>query len=124
MDDRSANDLDPEIDAYLAAAPAERREVLGELRGLCLGDLRGFEERLAYGMPSYIRAGAVEVEFASQAHTITVYVLRTDVMAAHASALANVDTGKGAIRFAPDAVPLDLIRPMLGATAASTGPVC
>jgi uncharacterized protein YdhG (YjbR/CyaY superfamily) len=124
MADAPGKVIAPEVDAYLADAPAERRAVLGQLRELCLEELPGFEERLDYGMPSYLRDGTVEVAFASQARTINVYVLRTDVMAAHANALANLDTGKGAIRFPPDAVPLNLVRSILGATAASTGPVC
>jgi hypothetical protein len=45
-------------------------------------------------------------------------------MAAHADRLATLDTGKGAIRFRPNAVDLDLIRSLLTATAASTGPIC
>jgi uncharacterized protein YdhG (YjbR/CyaY superfamily) len=75
-------------------------------------------------MLSYLRDRTVEVAFASQAHTINLYVLRTDVMAAHADVLAGSDAGKGAIRFPPDAVPLNLVRSMLGATNASIGRVC
>jgi uncharacterized protein YdhG (YjbR/CyaY superfamily) len=122
--DNDGKEIAPDVDAYLAGLPTERRDVLRQLRKLCLEALPGFEERVAYGMPSYLRDGTVEVAFASQAHTINVYILRTEVMAAHARALAHVDTGKGAIRFPPDAVPLDLIRCLLRATAASTGPVC
>jgi uncharacterized protein YdhG (YjbR/CyaY superfamily) len=122
--DIPGKDVAPGVEAYLAEAPAERLEILRRLRELCLDELPGFEERLAYRMPSYLRDGTVEVAFASQAHSINVYILRTDVMAAHAAALANADTGKGAIRFPPGAVPLDLVRSLLGATAASTGPVC
>ncbi len=124
MADLGDEHLAPDVDAYLADAPVERLAVLRRLRELCIEELPGFEERLAYGMPSYLRDETVEVAFASQGHTINVYILRTDVMAAHADALANHDTGKGAIRFRPDAVRLDLVRSMLGTTAASTGPVC
>jgi uncharacterized protein YdhG (YjbR/CyaY superfamily) len=52
-----------------------------------------------YGMPSYSRAGEVEVAFASQKQYISLYMLRTDVMAAHRAQLDHLSVGKGAIRF-------------------------
>ncbi len=112
------------MNTYLTTVSEDRREVVARLRALCLGELPGFEERFRYGMPSYVRDGIVEVAFASQKSTINIYILRTDVMIAHRDALASLDTGKGAIRFRPNAVDLDLIRSLLAATAASTGPVC
>ena len=43
------------VASYLAELPAERREVLTELRQLILDRLpAGFEERMEFGMPSYV----------------------------------------------------------------------
>jgi hypothetical protein len=52
-------------------------------------------------------------------------VLRTDVLNAHLSQLADLDVGKGCIRYRnPAAVDFTVVRSMLTAVAASQGPVC
>jgi uncharacterized protein YdhG (YjbR/CyaY superfamily) len=92
---------------------------------MCREELIGFAEELWYGMPCYIRDGVAEAGFASQKHYVSVYVLRTDVVTAHADALAGQDVGKGCLRYRkPEAIDFDLVRSLLAATAASTGPVC
>jgi uncharacterized protein YdhG (YjbR/CyaY superfamily) len=114
-----------EIQRYIEDAPEERRPVLNELRAACLAELPGFEESIVYGMPSYSRAGEVEVAFASQRQHISLYVLRTDVMAAHRARLDHLSIGKGAIRYRkPEQVDLAVVRSMLSQTAGSAGPVC
>jgi len=50
MQSRAAN-----VDAYLDEVPPDRRELLTSLRELCLQVLDGYEESMAYGMPSYTR---------------------------------------------------------------------
>ncbi len=79
------------VDAYLEEVPAERKEALTQLRDLCRSALTGFDESMAYGMPSYSRNGEVEVGFASQKNYISLYILKQEVMDAHKEALA----GKG-----------------------------
>jgi uncharacterized protein YdhG (YjbR/CyaY superfamily) len=116
---------DATVEHYLADAPERRREVLGALRRACLAELDGFAETMAYRMPSYERDGEVEVAFANQKQYISLYILRTDVMATHRARLEGLSVGKGCIRYRkPADVDLDLVRSMLRATAASTGPVC
>jgi len=53
------------VNAYLQEIPAERVEALTQLRDLCRATLKGFDESMEYGMPSYSREGEVEVVFAS-----------------------------------------------------------
>ena len=117
-----------DVERYLDAVPDDRREVLSAVRALCLAELPGFVESMAYGMPSYQRGvpnGAVEVAFASQKQYISVYVLRPDVMDGHAHRLVGLDRGKGCVRFRRAAqVDLDLVRSLLRATARGSGPVC
>jgi uncharacterized protein YdhG (YjbR/CyaY superfamily) len=114
-----------EIGRYIEDAPEERQSVLNALRASCLAELGGFQESMAYGMPSYSRAGEVEVAFASQKQYISLYILRTDVMAAHRAQLDDLSIGKGAIRYRkPEQVDLAVVRSMLLQTADSTGPVC
>lgn len=99
--------------------------MLNALRSASRDELGGFRESLEHGMPSYSRQGEVEVAFASQKQYVSLYILRTDVMAAHRSELDHLSLGKGCIRYRkPEDVDYELVRSMLRETADSTGPVC
>ncbi len=115
------------VTEYLNEVPPERREALTRLRELCRLILVGFEERMEYGMPVYTRNGVAEVGFASQKHFIALYILRTDVMAAHRERLAvrGVSLGKGCIRYSkPERIDFEVVESLLRATVESTGTVC
>jgi uncharacterized protein YdhG (YjbR/CyaY superfamily) len=113
------------VATYIEQLPAARRGPLTELRNACVELLEGFEESMAYGMPSYSRAGEVEVAFASRKRYISLYILRTDVLDPHRAELAGLDVGKGCIRYRrPEQVDMGVVRSMLSATARSPGPVC
>jgi uncharacterized protein YdhG (YjbR/CyaY superfamily) len=116
-----------DVTTYIKEVPSERQETLGRLRDLCQKTLTGFEETMDYGGPSYKRNGEVEVGFASQKHFIGLYILRTDVMAAHRDQLKvkGVTFGKGAIRyFKPERIDFGVVESMLRATVKSEGPIC
>ena len=85
-----------DVDAYLAAVPADRRAVLQAIRAACGELLVGFEESMRYGMPSYLRDGTGEIAWASQKQYISLYVTRTDVVAAHRDRLAGLSSARGA----------------------------
>ena len=113
------------VDAYIAEAPAERREALELLRRLCLDELHGYDEVMAYGMPGYVRDGKGEIAFASQKAYISVYVLRQAALDAGADRLDGLSVGKGCIRFRrPDQIDSDVIRALLRATVTHAGPIC
>lgn len=59
------------VDAYLVEVFAERKAGLVQLRELSLSTLKGFEESMEYGMPSYSEEGEVEIAFASQKNYIS-----------------------------------------------------
>ncbi len=106
------------VDAYLAQVPAERREHLETIRGLCRRYLPEHEEAIDWGMPVYRRDGKAEFAWASQARHISLYVMKDGVVAANAERLAGLDMGKGCIRLKPRAeVDVDLIRALLVSTA-------
>src|SRR5690606_6062754 len=84
-----------DVATYLAELPPERRAALTRLRELCLAELPGFTEVMAYGMPAYQRDGVGEIAFAAQKQYISFYLLRTDVRDAFADRLAGHDMGKG-----------------------------
>jgi uncharacterized protein YdhG (YjbR/CyaY superfamily) len=103
-----------EVSENIQAAPEGRRAALERLRDMCREHLPGFAEDMRYGMPSYSRDGEVEVSFADQKRHIALYVLRTDVMAAHSDALKGLDTGKGVIRYtSPRRIDWDVVRSLL-----------
>ncbi|MFF4455087.1 DUF1801 domain-containing protein [Streptomyces goshikiensis] len=118
----------PAVEEYVAAAPEARRAALTRLRELCLAELTGFEEHMAYGMPAYRRTGAeaAEIAWANQKQYVSFYLLRTDVRDAFAERLAAHDMGKVCLRFRRvDRIDFDLLRGLLRATAAAPpGPVC
>ena len=115
----------PDVDAYLAEVPAERREVLAAVRQLCLDYLPGYEESMAYGMPSYAKDGVVEFGFASQKNYISIYGLKTDALEAHRAEFVGASIAKGRSRHRkPEKVDLDAVARLLKATAASSGKVC
>lgn len=115
------------VPAYLEEAPAERKAALTQLRALCRKHLKGFKEAMQYGGPCYSRNGVVEVGFASQKHFIGLYILRTDVMKAHADRLVGkgISHGKGCIRYSkPERIDFGVVESLLKATVESTGEVC
>ncbi|GAB2646996.1 DUF1801 domain-containing protein [Prescottella soli] len=117
----AAND----VDDYLAEVPDERRAALAELRHLCVQELTGFTEVMAYGMPTYERDGVAEIAFASQKQYISFYLMRSDVREAFTEQLAGHNMGKGCLRFRrPQAIDFGLLRDLLRATAARPGTVC
>jgi uncharacterized protein YdhG (YjbR/CyaY superfamily) len=113
------------VDAYIAEAPPERQDALRRLRDLCRASLPGHQEGMLYGMPSYSRAGVVEVGFASQKNYLSLYILKQDVLDEHRRELTGINVGKGCIRYTrPAKIDFELVRRMLDATHASAGPIC
>ncbi len=115
------------VTAYLEEVPAERKEALTKLRELCLKTLKGFNESMVYGMPSYSRNGEVEVAFASQKNYISLYILKQDVMNDHKEKLIGkgISFGKGCIRYTkPERIDFKLVEDMLVATNKSDAPIC
>ena len=115
------------VNAYLEEVPAERKEALTKLRELCLATLKGFDESMEYGMPSYSRNGEVEVAFASQKNYISLYILKQDVMDAHKEQVAGkgISFGKGCIRYTkPERIDFKIVEKMLIATEKSDAPIC
>ena len=113
------------VDEYLQDVPEARRAALQAVRKRCRKILVGFDEGMAYGMPSYTRDGVVEVAFASQKNYISLYVLRSDVLNEHRHEFESANLGKGCVRYrSPDQIDMDLVDAILEDTAASRGPVC
>jgi uncharacterized protein YdhG (YjbR/CyaY superfamily) len=113
------------VTEYISESPADRRDALDLLRRLCSEELSGFDEAISHGMPSYLRAGEIEVAFASQKSYVSLYILRRAALDANADRLAGLSVGKGCIRFRrPEQIDPTVVRALLRATAADSGPIC
>ncbi|TGB14724.1 DUF1801 domain-containing protein [Streptomyces sp. MZ04] len=111
-----------DVTGYLAEVPDGHRAALTRLRQLCLAELPGFDEVMAYGMPAYERGGTAEIAFASQKQYVSFYLLRGEVREAFEERLAGHDMGKGCLRFRkPESIDFELVRDLLRATAALPG---
>ncbi|CAM5653775.1 MULTISPECIES: iron chaperone [Streptomyces] len=111
-----------DVDGYLAEVPEGRRDALARLRELCRAELTGYDEAMAYGMPTYVRDGAPEIAFASQKQYMSFYLMRSDVREAFEERLSTQDMGKGCLRFRkPGDIDFDLVRDLLRAVAATPG---
>lgn len=112
---------------YLDEVPSERKEALTKLRDLCQSALKGFDESMEYGMPSYSRNDEVEVAFASQKNYISIYILKQEAMNAHKDRLTGkgISFGKGCIRYTkPERIDFEIVEDMLTATEESDAPIC
>jgi uncharacterized protein YdhG (YjbR/CyaY superfamily) len=111
------------VDEYLKTVPPKRLAALVRIRQLCLDTLKGYEESMAYGGPTYSKNGVIEVGFASQKHFIGLYILKKDVVDRYRDRLK--DAGKGCIRYRrPEQIDFELVEKLLEETAESSAEVC
>ncbi len=62
---------------YLKDVPEKRKEALTKVRQLCREVLKGYEEGMAYGGPTYKKDKGIEIEFASQKNHICFLLLNS-----------------------------------------------
>jgi uncharacterized protein YdhG (YjbR/CyaY superfamily) len=113
------------IASYIDAQPEEWRPTLRKLRAACRRELRGFNETMAYGMPTYARSSKVEVSFAKQARNLSLYILKQRVFEAHRAELGGLSLGKGCVRYMrPEQVDWEVVSRLLSDTCDSTDDIC
>lgn len=108
------------VDAYLGEVDPVRAPVLRQVRDLAVKHFGLASERMAYGMPAYVREGdeAPVFAFNSQKQYISLYV-SPRVHPLHSDALKALDAGKSCIRFRkPEHIDLGLVDRMLADSAA------
>jgi uncharacterized protein YdhG (YjbR/CyaY superfamily) len=115
----------PDVDTYIADVPADRRAAIEKLRSLCRRHLKGYDESMQYGLPTYRRGGVPEVAFASQKQYIALYVMKKDVLDEFRSALGASSIGKGCVRFnKPEMIDFAVIDRLLRRNAQSAAANC
>jgi uncharacterized protein YdhG (YjbR/CyaY superfamily) len=81
---------------YVFKVDRDWRPVVERLRAACRKYLTGYEEAMAYGMPTYHLNGQPEVAFARQAKYFSIYIMKEEVLDAHRQDLQGLSLGKGA----------------------------
>lgn len=108
-----------DVDAYLAALPEDQRRALKTLREAIKRAAPEVTERISYGIPTCRLHGRPLVGFGATKNHCSFYLMSTAVMESHRDELIGHDTGKGTIRFPPDAPPPDaLVRRLVEARLA------
>lgn len=104
-----------DVDAYIAAAPAEMRAGLEQLRKSIRAAAPKAEEGISYGVPTYKYRGML-VSFGAAKNHLSFYGASTELLGGLAGELAAYDTAntKGTIRFSPDKpIPAALIKKLV-----------
>ena len=92
---------DPRIDAYLAALPADQRELLQRVRGQIARLLPDASETISYGMPAFALDGRAIVWYAGWKKHCAIYPLTDSFLKAHAQELTGYGRTKGSLHFTP-----------------------
>ena len=106
------------VDAYLARLSADTRTTLEEVRKAIRAAAPHAQERLSYGMPSFIQGKPI-AGYAAGARHCAYYPMSGAVTSALEADLEGYDTSKGAIRFpVGNPPPATLIRKLVKARLA------
>lgn len=111
------------VDAYLTQASPDRAEALRRIRALARQVLQDHEERMHWGMPSYLRDGQVSFGFADRKSYLSLYFVNPAALDKNAPALEGLNRGKGCLRFRqPAAMDWNLLEKLLIDTRDSPPP--
>lgn len=109
----------PDVDAYIAAAPAEHAVLLKTIRTLIRKELPTAEECFESKMPVYKIGGVWTSGFAWRAKGVMFYLMRTEIVDEFAAKLGKNRSGKSCIAMTPSKALsqdelLSMARQMLG----------
>lgn len=103
----------PNVDAYLASLPPDRRAALETIRALMRKTAPDAVEAIYYGLPFYKLNGPL-YGFASQKHYMSLYVIEIEVLERHKAELKGLSLGKSCIRFRDlEQLPMKAVRTIL-----------
>lgn len=113
----------PDVDRYLEALPADRRESLSILRNLVHEVVPEARETLGYRMPTFELDGQTFLAMAAQKHYLAIYA-GIPVLDRFRDTFSHLDLGKSCLRFRRvEDLDLGTLRELV-ATAASTDGFC
>ena len=114
--------MDPRVDAYLAALPAEQRELLQALRERIAALAPQAVDTISYAMPAFRLDDHFLISYAGWKRHCSIYPVGPELLAAHADALQGYGrTNKGSLHFTPETpLPAALIEDLVRERVAST----
>jgi uncharacterized protein YdhG (YjbR/CyaY superfamily) len=99
-----------EVDAMLAALPADQHAALQALRETIAATAREAEEAISYSMPAFRYHGRGLVCYSAFKGHCSLFPMSGEVLAAYRQELEGFRTAKGTLRFTPDRpIPRDLV---------------
>lgn len=109
------------IDAYLAAASADRRAALETLRKTILSILPDAEECISYSMPAFRYGGHVVAGFSATSKGCSYFPFSGTTLATVAADVKTYSQTKSALHFDPKhPLPVAVVRKLLKARIAET----
>ena len=107
------------IDEYLAGVNADQRAALEKLRKTIKAIAPTAEEGISYGLAAFRLNGKPLAGLGASANHCAFYPMSGFIVEAHKDDLAEYETSKGTIRFAPDKLlPVALVRKLIKARIA------
>ena len=99
-----------QIDAVLAALPADQRMALQTLREAIAAAAPEAEEAISYGMPAFRYRGRALVAYAAFKAHCSLFPMSGALIEAHHDELSAFATAKGTLHFTPEnPLPRDLV---------------
>lgn len=95
----SMSQSDPRVDAYLAALPADQRQLLEGVRATVRRLVPDAEDTFSYDMPAFRLDGRFLVSYAGWKRHCSLYPLTDSFLAAHRGELEGFGRTKGSIHF-------------------------
>ena len=90
-----------QIDAMLAAIPADQRETLQALRRTIAAAAPDAEDSITYGMPAFRYHGRSLMSYSPFKAHCSLFPMSGAVIARHHDERAGFETAKGTLRFTP-----------------------
>jgi uncharacterized protein YdhG (YjbR/CyaY superfamily) len=99
-----------QVDAVLAALPADQRMALQTLRETIAAAAPEAEEAISYGMPAFRYRGRALVAYAAFKAHCSLFPMSAALIEAHHDELSTFATAKGTLHFTPEhPLPRDLV---------------
>ena len=91
-----------QIDATLAALPADQRDALQALRRTIAAAAPAAVEAISYGMPAFRYRGRSLVSYAAFKAHCSFFPMSAELIESHRHELAGFSTSKGTLQFTPE----------------------
>jgi uncharacterized protein YdhG (YjbR/CyaY superfamily) len=100
-----------QVDAMLAEAAPDQREILQALRETIAAAAPGAEETISYSMPAFRYRGLALVSYSAFKQHCSLFPMSAELIESHPDKVEGFATAKGTLHFTPaHPIPADLVR--------------